>query len=189
MSIKKFILGTIIFTIIVILGFTSVNIVTTKALSPTGNGEDNYAMVSEEFGEDFEEFIKDNATVKIYTPANEEDNTTIKIDDKEFRIKKENPFIKVFSQITSKASIKFNSIKNKIDGKLKKENKEIKETNSKLDNIVDDFIKERENKESQKENINKSEENIKEDTITNSEEEVNQDENNKKQNEEEKSDE
>lgn len=180
MSIKKFILGTIIFTVIVILGFTSVNIVTTKALSPTGNGEDNYAMVSQEFGEDFEEFIKDNATVKIYTPANEEDNTTIKIDDKEFRIKKENPFIKAFSQVTSNISIKLNSIKNKIDGKLKKEKKENKDTNSKLDNIVDDFIKEREKKESQKENIDKD------NTKTSSEEEVNKDQNNTEQQIEEK---
>lgn len=157
MSLKKFILGAIIFTIIIVLGFISVNIETTKALSPTGDGADNYAMVSKEFGKDFEEFIRDNAMVKIYVPKDDDDNTTIKVYNNEFRVKKENPFVKGFYEVVYKFSNSFNSIKNKIDGKLKKNNEN---TNNQLDNIVDDFIKEREEEKSQNKNIKKEEKNI-----------------------------
>lgn len=147
---KNLIIGMIVFTLIILVGFTTINIINTKALSPIGNGEDNYNMVSEEFGDDFKEFIKDNAAIKIYTVDEENENTTIKIKDKEVRIKKENPFIKGFSIMTSKVKDTFNGIKNKFDGKIKENTNNEKEVNievkdDKLNNIVDDFINEREN--------------------------------------------
>lgn len=40
--------------------------INTKALSPLGNTNENYKLVSNEFGEDFSNFIKDNSFLKIY---------------------------------------------------------------------------------------------------------------------------
>lgn len=149
----------IIFTLIVLVGFTTINIINTKALSPIGNGEDNYNMVSEEFGDDFEEFIKDNAAIKIYTEDEDNENTTIKIQNKEVRIKKENPFIKGFSIITSKVKDTFSGIKNKFDGKIKENTDYENEVNTevkddKLNNIVDEFINTRENTNWENQNVN-----------------------------------
>ena len=76
---KKVLIGILVFFIILIVGFIQINVINTKALSPIGNGEDNYELVKEEFGEDFEEFIKDNSEIKIYTPNDEIESTTIKI--------------------------------------------------------------------------------------------------------------
>lgn len=50
----------------VIVGCIIVNIKNTEALSPFGNTLNNYQIITEEFGEDFSEFIKDNANIKIY---------------------------------------------------------------------------------------------------------------------------
>ena len=52
---KKVLIGTLIFSLLILIGFVQINIVNTRALSPIGNGEDNYQLVKEEFGEDFEE--------------------------------------------------------------------------------------------------------------------------------------
>ena len=41
--------------------------INTKALSPLGNTKSNYKLVNEEFGDDFSQFIQDNAEIKIYT--------------------------------------------------------------------------------------------------------------------------
>lgn len=128
------------------VGFVRINIINTKALSPIGNTEDNYALVSEEFGEDFTEFIKDNAEVKIYTGQGEED-ASIRIKEKEFRLKRENPFIKVFVSTGTKIKNAFLIGKDKIDNKIKdinKSNAEKENTNKELDSKVDDFIKSRE---------------------------------------------
>lgn len=162
---KKVLIGTIIFSLMVFIGFIQINIINTKALSPVGNGEDNYELVKEEFGEDFEEFIRDDAEVKIYTSQLENDSTIIKIEDKEFKVSTDNVVTEKIYMVGSKIYSGFNSIKNKINGKIKNDNKN-EETNStnegdkedinntevegkkentngnndKLDKIVDDFL-------------------------------------------------
>lgn len=155
----------------VFIGFIQINIVNTKALSPVGNGEDNYELVKEEFGEDFEEFIRDNAEVKIYTSQLENDSTIIKIEDKEFKVNTDNVVTEKIYMLGSKIYSGFSSIKNKINGKIKNddkneeinsnneetnlinegnkedinntegEEKNTNTTNNKLDKIVDDFLK------------------------------------------------
>ena len=57
--IKKFLIP-IFAVILLIVGFVKINIINTESLSPLGNTDDNFKVVSEEFGEDFQEFIKDN---------------------------------------------------------------------------------------------------------------------------------
>ena len=64
MSNKKILLGLIMLSIIVIGGFVKINIINTNALSPIGNSESNYEKITNEFGEEFEEFIKDNSYIK-----------------------------------------------------------------------------------------------------------------------------
>lgn len=143
---KKFTIPMVIIVLIVIIGFVRINIINTKALSPIGNTEDNYALVSEEFGEDFTEFIKDGAEVKIYTGDGEDDGS-IKIKEKEIRLKKENPFIKGFVIVGTKIKDSFLSVKSKVDNKIKdinKKNEEKENVNTELDSTVDDFIKSRE---------------------------------------------
>lgn len=148
---KKFIIPILAIVIVVLIGFIQINIINTKALSPIGNSEDNYKLVSTEFGEDFTEFIKDNAEVKIYTEE-EEEGASVKVAGKEIRLKKENPFIKVFVVAGSKVKDGFVSVKDKVDNKIKdinKNNAEKENKNSKLDSTVDDFIEGRgENKNS-----------------------------------------
>ncbi|MBU3135923.1 hypothetical protein KPL39_06550 [Clostridium gasigenes] len=163
---KKFAISMFIIILLGIVGFIRINIINTKALSPIGNTEDNYALVSEEFGEDFTEFIKDNADVKIYTGEGEED-ASIRIKEKELRLKKENPFIKVVITAGTKIENAFLSGKAKIDNKIKdinKNNTEKENTNKELDSKVDDFIKSRgENKNGIEEQGNeetKGEENL-----------------------------
>ncbi len=65
-------LPVIILALIVLGGITKVNIINTKSLSPLGNTKQNYELVSEEFGEDFSNFIKDNSTIKIYKEDNKQ---------------------------------------------------------------------------------------------------------------------
>ena len=117
---KKVLIGTLIFLIIVVLGFIQINIINTKALSPVGNGEDNYELVKEEFGKDFEEFIKDDAEVKIYTPSDEIENTTIRIYDKEFIINMNNKLTEKFYEVGGFLYKGFSSIIDKINGKVMK---------------------------------------------------------------------
>lgn len=150
---KKVLIGILIFFIILIVGFIQVNIINTKALSPIGNGEDNYELVKEEFGKDFEEFIKDDSEVKIYMPNEEIENTTVKIYDKEFIINMNN---KVTEKIYNFGGFLYNgvdSIIDKISGKIdnkedsnKKNDNSIEENNDskneseELDKIIDDFL-------------------------------------------------
>lgn len=162
---KKVLIGTIIFSLMVFIGFIQINIINTKALSPVGNGEDNYELVKEEFGEDFEEFIRDDAEVKIYTSQLENDSTIIKIEDKEFKVSTDNVVTEKIYMVGSKIYSGFTSIKNKINGKIKNDNKNEEKNstnegdkedinnievegkkentngnNDKLDKIVDDFL-------------------------------------------------
>ena len=116
---KKVLIGTLIFFIIIILGIVQVNIINTKALSPVGNGDDNYELVKEEFGRDFEEFIKDDAEVKIYTPNDVVENTTIRIFNKEFIIDTNNKITEKFYNLGEFLYNGFYSIIDKISGKIK----------------------------------------------------------------------
>ena len=140
---KKVLIGTLILLIIVILGFIQINVVNTKALSPIGNGEDNYELVKEEFGKDFEEFIKDNAEVKIYTPNEQIENTTIKINNKEFIINMNNKITEKFYNLGGFLYNGFSSIIEKITGKV--ENNEGSNKSEDLDKIIDDFLENNDN--------------------------------------------
>lgn len=140
---KKVLIGTVIFLIIVILGFIQINVINTKALSPIGNGEDNYELVKEEFGKDFEEFIKDNAEVKIYTPNDQIENTTIKINNKEFIINMNNKITEKFYNLGGFLYNGFSSIIEKITGKV--ENNEGSNKSEDLDKIIDDFLESKDN--------------------------------------------
>ncbi len=140
---KKVLIGTLIFFIITILGVVQVNIINTKALSPVGNGDDNYELVKEEFGGDFEEFIKDDAEVKIYTPNDVIENPTIKIYDKEFIIELNNKITEKFYDVGGFLYNGFNSIIDKVNGKIK--NNEVNTESEDLDKIIDDFLQDNNN--------------------------------------------
>lgn len=71
-------------------GLIWVNVVDTKALSPLGNTNENYKMVSEEFGDDFSSFIKDNSFFKIYK---EKDDILIRIGENNFKVSKQFKYI------------------------------------------------------------------------------------------------
>ena len=141
---KKVLIGTAIFFIITLLGFIQINVTNTKALSPVGNGEDNYELVKEEFGEDFEEFIKDDAEIKIYIPNDNNENTTVKVKSKEYIINMNNKITEGFYNMGGFIYNGFDSIINKISGKIKKDKKE-ENLNQDLDNIINDFLKQNNN--------------------------------------------
>ena len=140
---KKVLIGTLIFLIIVVLGFIQINVINTKALSPIGNGEENYELVKEEFGKDFEEFIKDDAEVKIYTQSGEMENTTVRIYNKEFIINMNNKLTEKFYDVGGFLYNGFSSIIDKIKGEIK--GNEVNTESEDLDKIIDDFLEERNN--------------------------------------------
>lgn len=85
---KYTVLKTLIFIGVICTALTcliKINIINTKALSPLGNTNDNYELVSEEFGEDFSNFIQDKSPIKIYVKEGEE--TMVRLGDKDFIIK------------------------------------------------------------------------------------------------------
>ena len=141
---KKVIIGTAIFFVMTLLGFIQINIINTKALSPIGNGEDNYELVKDEFGEDFEEFIKDDAEIKIYTPNDNIENTTIKVKSKEYIINMNNKITEGFYNMGGFIYNGFDSIINKVSGKIKKDNTK-ENSNQDLDNIINDFLEKNNN--------------------------------------------
>ena len=86
-----FTLYTILLIGLVFIFLAEINVENTKALSPIGiSSEDNFQMVSSEFGKDFENFIQDKAKVKIY---DEEDGRLIKFGDVNLKIKKKSEFL------------------------------------------------------------------------------------------------
>lgn len=141
---KKVIIGTVIFSIIILLGFIQINIINTKALSPIGNGEDNYELVKEEFGKDFEEFIKDNAEVKIYTNNENNENTTIRVINKEYIINMNNKITENLYKMGGFLYNNLESIINKINGKSKN-NIDNDNKSEELDKIIDDFLEKNDN--------------------------------------------
>ena len=147
---KKIVLGFVMFFAIVLFGFIKINIINTKALSPIGNGEDNYELVKEEFGKDFEEFIKDKSEVKIYTKSSNNENTIVKILNKEYIVKTDNVLTRSFYNlgelIYNNLSKIANNIKN-VDFKISKDYEDENtntNTNEELDKAIDEFLKSRE---------------------------------------------
>lgn len=82
---------------IILVGIIKIDIINTKALSPLGNTNENYKLVSEEFGEDFSNFIKDDAFLKIYKESEKE--TLVRFGDSDFKINNESVFIKKIEEI------------------------------------------------------------------------------------------
>lgn len=134
---KKGIIPTILF-IMVMIGCIIVNIKNTEALSPFGNTIDNYQIVTKEFGEDFSEFIKDKANIKIYLNK-EEDTAQVQIGKNEIKFTKNNIFITKIKSIGNFFIKQISKIENTLE-KITENTEENKKSKSKIDIIVDDFI-------------------------------------------------
>ena len=127
--------------ILLIIGFVEVNIINTESLSPLGTTEDNFKVVSDEFGEDFQEFIMDKSPIKIYVGEKNDGMATVKFYNKYINLTNNNfimNFIKDLATYTNKAYI---NIRDKISGitKNNKENSNYKESD--FDKNIDEFIK------------------------------------------------
>lgn len=127
--------------ILLIIGFVEVNIINTESLSPLGTTEDNFKVVSDEFGEDFQEFIMDKSPIKIYVGEKNDGMATVKFYNKYINLTNNNfimNFIKDLETYTNKAYI---NIRDKISGitKNNKENSNYKESD--FDKNINEFIK------------------------------------------------
>lgn len=127
--------------ILLIIGFVEVNIINTESLSPLGTTEDNFKVVSDEFGEDFQEFIMDKSPIKIYVGEKNDGMATVKFYNKYINLTNNNfimNFIKDLATYTNKAYI---NIRDKISGVTKnnKENSNYKESD--FDKNINEFIK------------------------------------------------
>lgn len=141
--IKKYLVP-IISAIIVIIGCIYVNIKTTESLSPLGNTDDNYLIVSKEFGDDFSEFIKDKSPVKIYLGEEGDKQAIVKVFNKEIKLTSQNLFVKALGTAVNTLKTISSNIKDKFIRNT--ENNNIPENNrEEIDDIVDDFIKNIEN--------------------------------------------
>ena len=120
--------------ILLIIGFVEVNIINTESLSPLGTTEDNFKVVSDEFGEDFQEFIMDKSPIKIYVGEKNDGMATVNLTNNNFIMN----FIKDLATYTNKAYI---NIRDKISGitKNNKENSNYKESD--FDKNINEFIK------------------------------------------------
>lgn len=137
----------IVAVIVVIIGFVKINIVNTEALSPLGNTDDNFKVVSAEFGEDFQEFIMDKSDVKIYVGEKGDGLSTVKVNNKEINLTNDNFFMNTVNTITRYINKGFINIKDKInkDTKTNSENNKTynyldNESKSEFDKNVDEFI-------------------------------------------------
>ena len=90
---KKYIIPMVLL-ILVAIGAIKINIINTKSLSPLGNSDDNFNLVSEEFGEDFQEFIMDKSAIKIYTGEENDNLAMVKVFNKEINLTMDNIFLK-----------------------------------------------------------------------------------------------
>lgn len=99
----------------VIIGTIKVDIINTKSLSPLGNTSENYQIVSEEFGEDFSNFIKDNSYLKIYKEKGE--NILVRLGYKDFQITNKSIFINQLKEVIKSVGKGFEEVKETI-GKL-----------------------------------------------------------------------
>ena len=127
-----------------IIGFVKINIVNTESLSPLGTTDDNFKVVSTEFGEDFQEFIMDKSPVKIYVGEKNDGLATVKVYDKSINLTNNNFLINSIKTLGSYISNTCSSLKDKIIKITKTKNENIKnEDNNKseFDKSVDEFIK------------------------------------------------
>lgn len=137
---KKYLIFCVI-AIFIIISAVKINIINTEILSPVGNFQDNFNKINEEFGEDFSEFIMDKSPVKIYLGEEGDSSATVKINKKEINLTKNNPFLKIFNPVINFFENSYNKIEEKFIDKTDNNNSvnEV-ETNSELENVVDDFI-------------------------------------------------
>lgn len=141
--IKKYFVP-LVAVILLIIGFVKINIVNTESLSPLGTTDDNFKVVSTEFGEDFQEFIMDKSPVKIYVGEKNDGLATVKVYDKSINLTNNNFLINSIKTLGSYISNTCSSLKDKIIKITKTKNENIKnEDNNKseFDKSVDGFIK------------------------------------------------
>ena len=141
--IKKYFVP-LVAVILLIIGFVKINIVNTESLSPLGTTDDNFKVVSTEFGEDFQEFIMDKSPVKIYVGEKNNGLATVKVYDKSINLTNNNFLINSIKTLGSYISNTCSSLKDKIIKITKTKNENIKnEDNNKseFDKSVDEFIK------------------------------------------------
>ena len=141
--IKKYFVP-LVAVILLIIGFVKINIVNTESLSPLGTTDDNFKVVSTEFGEDFQEFIMDKSPVKIYVGEKNDGLATVKVYDKSINLTNNNFLINSIKTLGSYISNTCSSLKDKIIKITKTKNENIKnEDNNKseFDESVDEFIK------------------------------------------------
>lgn len=81
----------------ILAGIIKIDVINTKALSPLGNTNENYKLVSKEFGEEFSNFIKDNSFLKIYKETG--NDILVRLGNSEFKISDESIFIKKVQKI------------------------------------------------------------------------------------------
>lgn len=99
-NILKKMLPLLLILFLVLIGIIKIDMINTKALSPLGNTNENYKMVSSEFGEDFSNFIKDNSFLKIYKEP--EKDVLVKVGNNDFRINNQSTFIEKIGDILKK---------------------------------------------------------------------------------------
>ena len=101
----KIIVPLILIITVILIGVIKIDIINTKALSPLGNTNENYELVSEEFGEDFSNFIKDDAFLKIYKGS--EEDILVRLGDNDFKINNKSAFIGKLQEMFSTLKLKF----------------------------------------------------------------------------------
>ena len=137
---KKYIIPMVLL-ILVAIGAIKINIINTKSLSPLGNSDDNFNLVSEEFGEDFQEFIMDKSAIKIYTGEENDNLAMVKVFNKEINLTMDNIFVKKLKPVFNYIEKTVSNIKDKFNEKRKNNNDNSNSVDSyDLDNTVDDFI-------------------------------------------------
>lgn len=138
---KKYIIP-IILLIFMIMAAVKINIINTKSLSPLGNSDDNFNLVSQEFGEDFQEFIMDKSPVKIYTGEKNDNLAMVKVFNREINLTMDNVFLRKLKPVFNYIGKTVSNIKDNFNEK-RKNNKDNSSSGDSynLDNTVDDFLK------------------------------------------------
>lgn len=90
-------LPAVLILIFILIGIIKIDLINTQALSPLGNTNENYKLVSDEFGEDFSNFIKDNSFLKIYEENGKD--ILVRLGESDFKIKEESPYIKKIQEM------------------------------------------------------------------------------------------
>lgn len=132
--IKKYLVP-IIAVIIVVIASVKINIVNTEALSPLGNSDDNFKLVSAEFGEDFQEFIMDKSSVKIYIGEEDDGEAMMKIYNREINLTKNNFFMNSLDYIGNCINKAFSFIRDKFNKNTKSNIEDVNGNNIKESNV------------------------------------------------------